>query len=190
MRAPAPTPSPPPPQSSPQVRELWRGRSIVIKVLQCVETGKEIQTVKTEKKCSYPDARKLVQKTNSWLMPGAKPLFASVAAKQMVSCAVQTEVTWMKSDNPVRPKAPPPKGTQAGTQTSTPQQTPTKSSQVRPGRSLANKNPVELVDGVAGQKKTAAPARSASVSSRGKKSPGTRQTEKNGARSCEILQQI
>ena len=76
---------------------------------------KEIQKVKTEKKCSYPDARKLVQETSSWLLPGTKPLFASVAAKQMVSYAVQTEVTWVKSDNIVRPKAPPPKGTQAGT---------------------------------------------------------------------------
>ena len=132
---------------------------------------KEIQKVKTEKKCSYPDARKIVQETNSWLLPGAKPLFASVAAKKMVSCAVQTDITWVKSDNPMSPKTPPPKGTQAGTQTSTPQQTPTKASQARPGRSSANKNPVEIVDGVAGQKKTAAPARSASVSSRGKKSP-------------------
>ena len=44
------------------------------------------------------------------------PLFASVAAKQMVSCAVQTDVTWVNSNNPVGPKAPPPKGAQAGTQ--------------------------------------------------------------------------
>ena len=73
---------------------------------------KDIQKVKTEKKCSYPDALKIVQETNSWL-PGAKPLFASVAAKQMVSCAVQTDITWVKSDNPVRPKTPQPKGTQA-----------------------------------------------------------------------------
>ena len=115
--------------------------------------GKEIRKVKTEKKCSYPDARKLVQETNSWLLPGAKPLFASVAAKRMAFCAVQTNVTWVKSDNPVRPKTPPPKGTQAGTQTSTPQQAPTKASQARRGRSSANENPVEIVDGVAGQKK-------------------------------------
>ena len=73
---------------------------------------KDIQKVKTEKKCSYPDALKIVQETNSWL-PGAKPLFASVAAKQMVSCAVQTDITRVKSDNPVRPKTPQPKGTQA-----------------------------------------------------------------------------
>ena len=104
------------------------------------------------------------------MLPGAKPLFASVAAKQMVSCAVQTDITWVKSDNPVRPKTPPPKETQAGTQTSTPQQTPTKASQARPGRSSANKTAVETVDGVAIQKNTA-PVRSASVSSRGKKSP-------------------
>ena len=71
----------------------------------------------------------------------------------------------------MRPKAPPPKGTQAGTQTSIAQQTPTKASRARPGRSLANKSQVEIVDGVAGQKKTAVPVRSASVSSRGKKSP-------------------
>ena len=47
------------------------------------------------------------------LLPGAKLLFASVVAKQMVSCAVQTDITWVKSDNPVRTKAPPPKGMQA-----------------------------------------------------------------------------
>ena len=131
---------------------------------------KQIQQVKTERKISYPDARRIVQETSSWSLPGAKPLFASVAAKQMVSCAVQTDITWVKSDNPVRPK-PPSKETQAGTQTSTPQQTPTKASQARPGRSSANKKAVEIVDGVAIQKKKTAPVRSASVSSRGKKSP-------------------
>ena len=114
---------------------------------------KQIQQVKTERKISYPDARRLVQETNSWLLPGAKPLFASDAAKQMVSCAVQTDITWVKSDNPVRPKTPTPKETQAGTQTSTPHQTPTKASQARPGRSSANKNAVEIVEGVAIQKK-------------------------------------
>ena len=129
---------------------------------------KQIQKVKTERKISYPDARKIVQETNSWLLRGAKPLFASVTAKQMVSCAAQTDITWVKSDNPVRSKTPPPKETQAGTQTST--QTPTKASQARPGRSSANKTAVEIVDGVAIQK-TTAPVRSASVSSRGKKSP-------------------
>ena len=90
---------------------------------------------------------------------GQKPL----AAKQMVSCAVQTDITWVKSDNPVRPKTPQPKRMQAGTQTSTPQQTPTKASQARTGRSSANKNPVEIVDGVAIQKNTTEPVRSASV---------------------------
>ena len=114
---------------------------------------KQIQQVKTERKISYPDARRIVQETSSWLLPGAKPLFASVAAKQMVSCAVQTDITWVKSDNPVRPKPPQSKETQAGTQTSTPQQTPTKASQARPGRSSANKTAVEIVDGVAIQKK-------------------------------------
>ena len=84
----------------------------------------------------------------------------------MVSCAVQTDITWVKSENPVRPKPPPSKETQAGTQT-TPQQTPTKASQARPGRSSANKTAVEIVDGVASKKKPA-PVRSASVSSRGK----------------------
>ena len=97
---------------------------------------KQIQQVKTERKISYPDARRIVQETSSWSLPGAKPLFASVAAKQMVSCAVQTDITWVKSDNPVRPK-PPSKETQAGTQTSTPQQTPTKASQARPGQEEA-----------------------------------------------------
>ena len=130
---------------------------------------KQIQQVKTERKISDPDARRIVQETSSWSLPGAKPLFASVAAKQMVSCAVQTDITWVKSDNPVRPKPPPSKETQAGTQT-TPQQTPTKASQARPGRSSANKTAVEIVDGVASKKKPA-PVRSASVSSRGKKSP-------------------
>ena len=152
---------------------------------------KQIQQVKTERKISYPDARRIVQETNSWLLPGAKTLFASVAAKQMVSCAVQTDITWAKSDNPVRPKTPPPKETQAGTQTSTPQQTPTKASQARPGRSSANKNAVEIVEGVAIQKKTTAPVRSASVSSRGKKLPVRAppapkepdRLKKNGARS-------
>ena len=115
---------------------------------------KQIQKVKTERKLSYPDARKIVQETSSWLLSGAKPLFASVAAKQMVSCVVQTDITWVKSDNPARPKTPPSKETQAGTQTSTPQQTPTKASQARPGRSSANKTAVEIVDGVAIQKKT------------------------------------
>ena len=114
---------------------------------------KQIQQVKTERKISYPDARRIVQETSSWSLPGAKPLFASVAAKQMVSCAVQTDITWVKSDNPVRPKPPPSKETQAGTQTNTPQQTPTKASQARPGRSSANKTAVEIVDGVASQKK-------------------------------------
>ena len=40
---------------------------------------KQIQKVKTEKKISYPDALKIVQETNSWLLPGTKPLFASNA---------------------------------------------------------------------------------------------------------------
>ena len=132
---------------------------------------KQIQKVKTERKISYPDARKIVHETSSWLLPGAKPLFASVAAKQMVSCAVQTDITWVKSGWwslwPHRIV----KGTQAGTQTSTPQQTPTKASQARPGRSSANKNAVEIVDGVAVQQKTTAPVWSASVSIRGKRSP-------------------
>ena len=110
-----------------------------------------------------PGACRIVQDINSWLLPGAKPLFASVAAKQIVFCAVQTDITWVKSDNPVRPKTPPPKVT--------PQQTPTKASQARPGRSSANKSAVEIVEGIAIQKKTTAPVRSASVSSRGKKSP-------------------
>ena len=113
----------------------------------------------------------------------------------MVSCAVQIDITWVKSDNPVRPKTPPPKETQAGTQTSTPQQTPTKASQARPGRSSANKNAVEIVDGVAIQKKnkTTAPVRSASVSSRGKKSlvrappKVPDRLKKNGARSRESI---
>ena len=109
----------------------------------------------------------------------------------MVSCAVQTDVTWVKSNNPVRPKAPPPKGTPAGTQTSTPEQTPTKASQARPGRSLANKSQGEIVDGVAGQKKSAAPVRSTSLSSRKNHlSVGGRQTEKNGPRSHQSLQQV
>ena len=88
------------------------------------------------------------------MLSGAKLLFASVVAKQMVSCAAQTDVTWVKSDNPVRPKAdvtwvksdnpvrpkaPPPKEAQAGTQTSNTQQTLTKASQVRPGRSSIRK---------------------------------------------------
>ena len=114
---------------------------------------KQIQQVKTERKISYPDARRIVQEASSWSLPGAKPLFASVTAKQMVSCAVQTDITWVKSDNPVRPKPPPSKETRAGTQTSTPQQTRTKASQARPGRSSANKTAVEIVDGVAIQKK-------------------------------------
>ena len=143
---------------------------------------KQIQQVKTERKISYPDARKIVQETSSWSLPGAKPLFASVAAKQMVSCAVQTDITWVKSENPVRPKPPPSKETQAGT--------PTKASQARPGRSSANKTAVEIVDGVASKKKPA-PVRSTSVSSRGKRSPvrappAPKQPDrqkKNGARS-------
>ena len=109
-----------------------------------------------EKTWSCPDAWKFVQETISWLLPGAELLFASVAVKQMVSCAAQTDVTWVRTDNPVRPKAPPAKGTQTGTQTSTPQHTPTKASQARPGRSSANKSQVEIVDGVAGQEKPAA----------------------------------
>ena len=117
--------------------------------MTCGKRRKHIQKVKTEKKISCPDARKIVLETSSWLLPGATPLFASVAAKQMVSCAVQTDITWVKSENPVRPKTLPPKGMQTGTQTSTPQQTPTKASQARPGRSSANKNSVEIVDGVA-----------------------------------------
>ena len=163
MRAPAPTPLP-----SPKCVNCEGAHPSSSKDCDVWKTEKQIQKVKTERKISYPDARKIVQETNSWLLPGAKPLFASVAAKQMVSCAVQTDITWVKSDNPVRPKTPPPKETQAGTQTSTPQQTPTKASQARPGRSSANKNSVEIVDGVAIQKKTTAPVRSASVSSRGK----------------------
>ena len=141
-----------------------------MKRLQRMEKGKRNPKGENREKWSYPDAWTFV-KINSWLLPGAKPLFVSVAAKQMVSCAVQPDVTWVKSDNPVRPKAPPPKGTEAGTQTSTPQQTPTKAYQARQGRSSANRSQIEIVDGVAGQKKTAAPVRSASVSCRGKKSP-------------------
>ena len=148
-----PSPPPPPlPPLHPKCVNCEGAHPSSSKECDVWKKEKDIQKVKTEKKCSYPDALKIVQETNSWL-PGAKPLFASVAAKQMVSCAVQTDITWVKSDNPVRPKTPQPKGTQAGTQTSTPQQTPTKASQARPGRSSANKNPVEIVDGVANQKK-------------------------------------
>ena len=43
---------------------------------------KEIQRVKTEM-MSYPDASKHVWETSSWLMAGAKPVFASVVAKKM-----------------------------------------------------------------------------------------------------------
>ena len=131
-------------------------------------------------------------KVVKWHLPTRPPPLPP-PPKQMVSCAVQTDITWVKSENPVRPKTPLPKGTQTETQTSTPQQTPTKASQARPGRSSANKNAAEIVDRVAIQKKTTAPVRSTSVSSWGKKiacqgsSQGTRQTEKNGARSCEGL---
>ena len=141
-----------------------------MKRLQRMENGKNPKGENREKKWSYHDARKFLQETSSWLLPGAKPLLASVAAKQMVSCAVQTDVTWVKSDNPVRPKAPPLKGTQAGTQTSTPQQTPTKASQARPGRSSANESQVEIVDDVAGQKNQLR-LLGLPLSSRGKTSP-------------------
>ena len=46
-----------------------------------------------------------------------------------------------------------------------------KASQARPGRSSANRSQVEIVDGVAVQKKTVAPVRSTSTSNGGKKSP-------------------
>ena len=151
MRAPTPPPTPPPHTKCVNCEGAHPSSS---KDCDVWKKEKHIQKVKTERKISYPDAREIVQETSSWLLPGAKPLFASVAAKQMVFCAVQTDITWVKSENPVRPKTPPPKGTQTGTQTSTPQQTPTKASQARPGRSSANKNAVEIVDGVAFQKKT------------------------------------
>ena len=149
MRGPAPTPPPPPPKCV----NCEGAHPSSSKDCEVCKKEKHIQKVKTEKKISYPDARKIVQETGSWLLPGAKPLFASVAAKQVVSCAVQTGINWVKSENPVRPKTPPPKESQTGTQTSTPQQTPTKASQARPGSSSANKNAVEIVDGVAIQKK-------------------------------------
>ena len=63
-------------------------------------------------KISYPEARKYVLETGAWLMAGAKSLFVSVAAKRTVSCAVETDITWLKGDNPVQPNAPPRKGTQ------------------------------------------------------------------------------
>ena len=151
MRAPALTPL---------MHELWRGTSIVIKRLQRMEKGTRNPKGENREKMVLPWCAEIC--TGDQLL---------VTAKQTVSCAVQTDVTWVKSDNPVRPKAPPPKGMQAGTQTSTPQQTPTKASQAMPGRSSVNKSQVEIVDGVAGQKKSAAPVKSASVSSWGKKSP-------------------
>ena len=146
---------------------------------------KEIQTVKTEKKLSYPDARKAVLGTNAWSLPDANRQYASVAAKQMVSCSVQTDVTWLKSANPEWPKAPPVKTTQTGAeslkqitkqsdsksapQSVTQQQTPTKASSARPGRSSAN---VEIVESPSVQRKKIVPVRSSSASRVGtKRSP-------------------
>ena len=91
--------------------------------------------------------------------------------KQIVSCAVQTDVTWLKGDNPVRPKAPPVKGTQTEKQTVTPQQVLMKASQARPGRSSSNRSQVEIANGVAAQRKTLVPVRCASASKGGKKLP-------------------
>ena len=144
MRAPAPTPPLLPPPPPPKCVNCEGAHPSSSKDCNVWKKEKQIQKVKTEKKISYPDARKIVQETNSWLLPGAKPLFASVAAKQMVSCAIKTDITWVKSDNRVRQKTPPPKGTQTGTQTSTPQQTPTKASQARPGQEEARQIRTQL----------------------------------------------
>ena len=84
--------------------------------------------------------------------------------------AVQTDITWLKGDKPVRPKAPRMRGTQTATSV-TPQQTPTRVSQAKPGRSSTKKGPVETVDRVASQRKTAVPARSASTFKGGKNTP-------------------
>ena len=88
----------------------------------------------------------------------------------MDSRAVQTDITWLKGDKPVRPKAPRMRGTQTATSV-TPQQTPTRVSQAKPRRSSTKKGPVETVDRVASQRKTAVPARSASTFKGGKNSP-------------------
>ena len=60
----------------------------------------------------------------------------------------------------------------------------TKASQAKPGRSSANKGPVDIVDGVASQRKTAVLATSASASKGAKKSP-VRIPPKDGARPCQ-----
>ena len=143
----------PPPPPPPQCVNCEGAHPSSSKDCDVWKKEKQIQKVKTERKISYPDARKIVQETTLGCCLAQNLFFASVAAKQMVYCAVQTDITWVKTDNPVRPKTPPPKETQAGTQTSTPQQTPTKASQARPGRSSANKTAVEIVDEVAIQKK-------------------------------------
>ena len=88
MRAPAQTPPPPPPR--PKCVNCKGAHPSSSKDCNVWKKEKHIQKVKTERKISYPDARKIVQETSSWLLPGAKPLFALVVAKQMVSCAVQT----------------------------------------------------------------------------------------------------
>ena len=62
---------------------------------------------KPKKNLFYTDVLHYVRKTNSWLIVGAKSLHASMAAKKMDTCAVPIDLTSLKGDSPIQPKASP-----------------------------------------------------------------------------------
>ena len=111
--------------------------------LKSVEKGKKkYKGWKWKRKCPF------LTRENTYGGPAlgcwlAQNLFASVAAKKIEPHAVQTEITWLKGDNPVRERFHHCEG--HSNANVTPQQMPTKASQARPGRSWANKGAVELL---------------------------------------------
>ena len=80
MRVPAPPLSPPPPPPPSALTAKGHIHRFQKNATYGKQRKKEIQKVKTEEKWSYTDAWKFVQ-TSSWLLPGAKPLIASVVGQ-------------------------------------------------------------------------------------------------------------
>ena len=114
-----------------------------------------------------PDTWKYVREINSWMMAGAKPLSASVAAKKE-SRAVQTDVTWLEGDNPARPKVHQLKRRKLQRSCRLPHNKSRRQLQGRPGRSSAYKGSAEIV-GVSRQRKSVMAAWSVSTSKGGNK---------------------
>ena len=64
---------------------------------------KEIITIKTERKISFPEARKLVERTSP--SPTSR-IYAAAVKPSTRTSACQTELVWVRRDKPVTYTAP------------------------------------------------------------------------------------